>query len=109
MAISNDDISPASEQLYDKINTACSYIFIIELTLKLIAFGKHYFLSAWNIFDFFVVSASILDIILDLAGVNNEQNSSLSALPQIARIFRVLRITRLLRMFKRFKGLQKLI
>lgn len=64
----------------------------------------------WNIFDFFVVSASILDIILHYLGVGGgSKNVTLSLLPQIARIFRVLRITRLLRMLKRFKGLQKLI
>ena len=78
--------------------------------VKLITFGKAYFLSVWNVFDFFVVSASILDIILHYLNVGNgSKNATLSLLPQIARIFRVLRITRLLRMLKRFKGLQKLI
>lgn len=79
------------------------------MVLKLFAFGKAYFLSGWNIFDFFVVIASILDIILGYAGIKNNQSSAFAILPQIARIFRVLRVTRLLRMFKRFKGLQKLI
>lgn len=79
------------------------------MTLKLSAFGKAYFLSGWNIFDFFVVMASILDIILDQTGTSNDQSNAIAILPQIARIFRVLRVTRLLRMFKRFKGLQKLI
>jgi hypothetical protein len=79
------------------------------MLLKLLAFGKAYFLSGWNIFDFFVVMASILDIILDSAGGASGASSALAILPQIARIFRVLRVTKLLRMFKRFKGLQKLI
>lgn len=81
----------------------------MEMILKLLAFNKTYFLSGWNLFDFFVVIASILDIILDITGSTSEQSSAISILPQIARIFRVLRVTRLLRMFKRFKGLQKLI
>lgn len=79
------------------------------MVLKLCSYGKGYFLSGWNNFDFFVVMASILDIILDVAGLGSGASAALSILPQIARIFRVLRITRLLRMFKRFKGLQKLI
>ena len=79
------------------------------MLLKLLAFNKGYFLSGWNIFDFFVVMASVLDIILTYTKVKSDQSSALSILPQIARIFRVLRVTRLLRMFKRFKGLQKLI
>lgn len=91
------------------MNFAFSIIFFTEMILKLFAFGKAYFLSGWNIFDFFVVMASILDIILGYAGLKNSQSSAIAILPQIARIFRVLRVTRLLRMFKRFKGLQKLI
>lgn len=79
------------------------------MVLKLLAFSKAYFLSGWNIFDFFVVMASALDIIMGFTGIKNDQSSALAILPQIARIFRVLRVTRLLRMFKRFKGLQKLI
>ena len=90
------------------LNSLCSYIFICELSLKLIVYQKAYFLSAWNIFDFAVVSASILDIVLQYSGLSSG-SSSFSILPQIARIFRVMRITRLLRLFKSFKGLQKLI
>jgi hypothetical protein len=91
------------------MNFAFSIIFFTEMLLKLFAYGKAYFLSGWNIFDFFVVMASILDIILGYTGIKTGQSSALAILPQIARIFRVLRVTRLLRMFKRFKGLQKLI
>ena len=39
-------------------------IFIIEAVLKLIAYGKSYFENSWNKFDFFVVSSSILDIVM---------------------------------------------
>jgi hypothetical protein len=109
MALNNDDIPKSRSDLLLTLNSVCSFIFISELGLKLITFGRAYFLSVWNIFDFFVVSASILDLILHYSGVGSSQTSTLSLLPQIARIFRVLRITRLLRMLKRFKGLQKLI
>ena len=109
MALSNDDLHQNTIDNLSQLNSICSYIFISELLLKLITFGRAYFLSVWNIFDFVVVSASLLDIILDYAGSSNAAVSNLSFLPQIARIFRVLRITRLLRTFKSFKGLQKLI
>lgn len=82
---------------------------MMECAFKLCTFGKGYFLSGWNVFDFFVVMASVLDIILQQTGSKSSSSSALSILPQIARIFRVLRVTKLLRMFKRFKGLQKLI
>jgi len=49
-------------------NYVFSAIFILEATLKLIAFGASYFENAWNKFDFFVVTASILDIALGAIG-----------------------------------------
>ena len=55
--------------------TSC---FIIEAVLKLFAFGWAYFGTSWNKFDFFVVIASILDILLsvyqDLSG--SEEDSA---------------------------------
>jgi hypothetical protein len=41
-------------------------VFVAEATIKLIAFGGTYFQSAWNLFDFFVVCSSIIDITLGL-------------------------------------------
>lgn len=71
MTIANDDISDEMTNTLTTLNTVFSYIFIFELTLKIIAYGRAYFLSVWNIFDFFVVSASILDIILQYSGVSS--------------------------------------
>ena len=42
-------------------NVVFTLVFIIECILKLIAYGKTYFQTGWNQFDFFVVSASIFD------------------------------------------------
>ena len=109
MMVGQDDDTAQKISILDSINLAFSIVFICEMVLKLCAYGRGYFYSGWNCFDFGVVMASILDIILDLAGAASGASSALSILPQIARIFRVLRVTRLLRMFKRFKGLQKLI
>jgi hypothetical protein len=39
---------------------------LIEAILKGIAFGTTYFNNAWNKFDFFVVSASIFDFLLEI-------------------------------------------
>lgn len=79
------------------------------MVIKLLAFGKAYFYSAWNILDFIVVLSSILDIVLQYIHLPESSSTALTVLPQIARILRVMRLTKVLRMFKRFKGLQKLI
>lgn len=108
MMVQMDDSVPMLSTVLTYMNLGFSCIFILEMVIKLFAYDKHYFLSGWNIFDFSVVMASILDIILTYAqGVTS--TPALSVLPQIARIFRVLRVTKLLRLFKSFKGLQKLI
>ena len=93
------------------IFTSC---FIIEAILKIFAFGLAYFGTSWNKFDFFVVVASVLDILLtiyqDLTATGDEneaarQQSALSAAPQLARVLRVLRVSRLLRIAGHYKGL----
>ncbi len=35
-------------------------VFVVELSLKLIAYGWRFFLSAWNVFDLIIVSISLL-------------------------------------------------
>jgi hypothetical protein len=45
--------------------------FALECFMKLIAHSSHYFSSAWNKFDFFVVSASFLDIVMANMSANS--------------------------------------
>lgn len=40
-------------------------VYILEAALKIISFGNSYFFQNWNKFDFFVVCASIFDIVLN--------------------------------------------
>jgi hypothetical protein len=109
MIANQDDQTAYFNLVITNINLSLSIIFIAEMVLKMAAFGKSYFLSGWYIFDFFVVIASIIDLILNNLGLYNKQSKAFSFLPQIARIFRVLRVTRILRMFKSFKSLQKML
>lgn len=85
-------------------------IFLVEAILKFIAFGMTYFNNAWNKFDFFVVSASIMDVFLDVIlkdGV--PAGGFLSVAPKIARVMRVLRVTRILRLAGKAKSLQAIL
>lgn len=91
----------------DIINIVFVGIFTIEATLKLIAYGFNYFKSKWNIFDFVVVIAGLIDITLD-----SQSSSPLRLLrtgPQIVRVFRIFRVSRLFRIFKFLKTLQNLM
>ena len=96
---------------YDKGLTIANYvftgIFIAECIIKLLTYGiVGYFHTGWNKFDFFVVVASILDIII--ANIDGIDAAFLKSF-QIIRVLRVLRVTRVLRLVKSLKGLEKLI
>ncbi|MDZ7789535.1 MAG: ion transporter [Xanthomonadales bacterium] len=63
------------------LNTAILGAFIIEIGLKLVAFGPRFFKSGWNVFDFLVVGISLVPTAGPL---------------EILRALRVLRVLRLL-------------
>jgi hypothetical protein len=93
----------------DNSNTVFSIIFIIEAILKIIAFGDTYFVANWNKFDFFVVSASLFDFVIEFGWIDMEGGQGLLILPKIARILRVLRVTRILRLAGKAKSLQSIL
>ncbi|MEM1275932.1 MAG: ion transporter [Pseudomonadota bacterium] len=63
------------------LDNACLSIFVVELTLKLVAQGKRFFFKAWNIFDLFVVGIALAPTTGSLA---------------VLRALRVLRVLRAL-------------
>ncbi|GAA6067763.1 voltage-dependent T-type calcium channel subunit alpha-1I-like, partial, partial [Tachysurus ichikawai] len=73
----------------------CNYFFsstfVVEATLKLIAFGfRRFFKDRWNQLDLAIVLLSVMGITLE----EIEINASLPINPTIIRIMRVLRIAR---------------
>jgi voltage-dependent calcium channel L type alpha-1D len=93
--------------LIDLSNYFFTAIFTIEMILKMQAYSWRYFETAWNKFDFFIVMASLLDIIISMTPT--EGNEVLSVGPQIARIMRVLRVTRVIKLAGKNKDLQALM
>jgi len=57
--------------ILENINYFFTAAFALECILKLIANGGAYFNTAWNKFDFFVVSASFLDIVMANMSANS--------------------------------------
>ena len=62
-------------------NSVILGVFVVEILLKLIAFGPRFFQSGWNIFDFLIVSISLVPA---------------SGPLEILRALRILRVLRLL-------------
>jgi len=102
MGIEFEGMTPDYKLFIDIIGYIFTAIFIIEMVLKMIAFGWTYFYTSWNKFDFFVVMASIFNFVLMFLDTNA---GWLSVLPQLARVFRVLRVTRILKLAGQSQGL----
>lgn len=63
-------------------------IFVVEILLKLVAFGPRFFRSGWNLFDFFIVGISLVPA---------------SGPLEILRALRILRVLRLLSQVPRLR------
>mmetsp|Transcript_8574 Transcript_8574/g.25632 ORF Transcript_8574/g.25632 Transcript_8574/m.25632 type:complete len:1547 (-) Transcript_8574:159-4799(-) len=87
------------------LNVFFTMLFVVEAIIKLIGLGKHYFESNWNIFDFFVTVASLIDVIMDFAAAG----AGAPVDPTFLRILRVLRLARLMRLVKHAEGVRKLL
>ena len=112
MAFSYEGAPEGWVNFLEGTNYIFTAIFFVEATLKLFAYGKSYFDTAWNRFDFFVVISSLFDIglkILISAEGNTGDNNVLSVGPQLARVLRVLRVSRILRLANKYEGLQSLL
>ena len=108
MAMAYESASDDYNKGLEICNLVFTGIFILEATLKITAFGKTYFYDNWNVFDFLVVIASLIDIIL----LYSNLTSGLTFLrvgPQLARVLRVLRVSRVLRLVNKYKGMETLI
>ena len=62
MALSYEGAPDGWINFLEVTNYIFTAIFIVEAALKLFAYGRSYFDTAWNRFDFFVVISSIFDI-----------------------------------------------
>ena len=81
------------------INYVFLGIFTLEMILKLIGYGRSYFMDGWNLFDFFIIISSYVSLILDLLieGLNIGSSAS---------VIRTFRISRILRLINKAKGLR---
>lgn len=77
--------------LITTLDMICLVIFVIELALKLFALGPRFFRNGWNIFDFLIVSVSLMPGAQSLS------------------VLRALRIMRLLRVISAAPRLQRVV
>ena len=104
MALQYETASPSYLAILQNINSAFTFVFIVEAFLTIFAIGINgYFYYGWNRFDFVVVIISIIDFILTIIG--NKLLHFAKIVPQLARIFRIFRVIRIFKLVKQLKGL----
>ena len=77
-------------KLMEPLTPACC----AEATVKIIGLRHHYFTAAWNLFDFVLVIASIVGILME------DLMTDFPVSPTLLRVVRVFRIGRILRLIK---------
>ena len=107
MMINYEGCSSTYELCLNIFNYFFTAVYCIECIIKILAYGlEGYFHTNWNRFDFFIVIASILDVIFgNIHLVNNKFLQTF----QIFRILKVLRVLRIFRLIKIVKGLDKIL
>ncbi len=77
-------INPQVELLFKVLDIAVTLIFLAEIIIRMIADNslKRFFSKGWNIFDFIIVTASLIPV----------DESEMALLGRLLRIFRVLRL-----------------
>ncbi|XP_076054052.1 sodium channel protein 1 brain-like isoform X2 [Oratosquilla oratoria] len=75
-------------------NALFTTIFALEAIVKMIGLRHHYFTVPWNLFDFILVFASIMGIVLQ------DVLTDFPISPTLLRVVRVFRIGRILRLIK---------
>jgi voltage-gated sodium channel len=82
-----DSIERDAGALLDTLNDAFLAIFVVELAIRIAAYGRRpldFFRSGWNVFDFVVIAAAFVPGL--------RENATLLRLARLARVIRVIRI-----------------
>ncbi|GIY82803.1 hypothetical protein CDAR_608842 [Caerostris darwini] len=103
MAMDHYQIEDSFNDVLDRLNVFFIAIFTTECVLKIFAFRWHYFKEPWNVFDFVVVSLSILGVVL------KDLIEKYFVSPTLLRVVRVVKVGRVLRLVKGARGIRTLL
>jgi len=99
MAMDSYSITPETQSNIEFMNEIFTWIFIVEMTMRILARGpKKYVSETMNLLDGGVVCLSIIEMIMASLGGGGGANSLQTfRTVRVFRTFRVLRVTRVLR------------
>ncbi|KAG8197669.1 hypothetical protein JTE90_001597 [Oedothorax gibbosus] len=103
--MSMDHYNPTElfDTILERLNIFFIAIFTAECVLKIFALRMYYFKEPWNVFDFVVVTLSILGIVL------KDLIAKYFVSPTLLRVVRVVKVGRVLRLVKGARGIRTLL
>jgi len=96
------DLDPKVQNSLMIIDSTITVLFMIELIVKLSIYGRNYFSSGWNIFDFIIIVVSLPSLI----SLFTEMGASFFS---VFLVFRILRVLKTVRVFRFIPGIDHLI
>lgn len=109
MGMDSYDMSEALINFTEEANSVFTWIFIAEMSMKILAVGpKKYLADKMNWLDGSVVSLSIIELLMAAAGGGGGNSNAFRAI-RVLRTFRVVRVARLLRALKSMKVIFEVI
>ena len=104
MCLPYADMSEAYAADLEFVATVITWIFIVEMFLKVLGLGcASYWSDGWNVLDGTIVIMSIVEMVLTALFAGSGVKLS------FLRMLRMLRVARMLRLMKSWKGLYKVI
>jgi len=93
MAMRRYQMPESLEQFSENANLVFAFVFNAEMILKLIALGKTYFASSWNLFDMFIVIGTDFGLLLNLFDIGGGFSTAASVIRgvRIMRMFRLIK------------------
>jgi len=92
------------------LNQFCFAIYVIDLILNLVVYGRECFSNGWFIFDFVLVLIHLVNVVLlMLIAGHSKSISSFFFRLMVVRMFRTLRLLRALRLIKQFRTMWRMV
>ncbi|UYV78409.1 para [Cordylochernes scorpioides] len=103
MAMDHYNPSVLFNLILERLNILFIAVFTAECGLKMFALRWYYFKEPWNMFDFVVVTLSILGVVL------KDLIAAYFVSPTLLRVVRVVKVGRVLRLVKGARGIRTLL
>jgi voltage-gated sodium channel len=102
--------SPAVKMVFSTLNYIVTFLFTVELGLRLYVYRIDFFVTErwWNCFDLIILLMALAEVALELVVMFAGANQTLFDNGGTAKMMRLIRLTRLLRLVRTFRQLKPL-